>query len=111
MEIKALLKKPYTDKDRMIFIVEENHKQGYEIRETETALEAWGFTEEEIAAQEAAHKRAQIIRQLDEIDAKTTRSMRAVLAGTATKADKDYLAELEEQAQQLRKQLTPEESI
>lgn len=42
MEIKATLNKPYTDKQRMDFIVEQNHKLGYEIRETKTALEAWG---------------------------------------------------------------------
>ena len=42
MEIKAQLLKPYTDKQRIDFIVTENHKNGYEIRETETALEAWG---------------------------------------------------------------------
>ena len=47
MEIKAELKKPYTDKQRIDFIVEQNHKNSYEIRETETALEAWGYTEEE----------------------------------------------------------------
>ena len=38
MEIKAELKKPYTDKQRADFIVENNHKLGYEIQETEDAL-------------------------------------------------------------------------
>ena len=52
MEIKTTLNKPYTDKQRINFIVEQNHNNGYEIRETETALEAWGYTEEEIAQQE-----------------------------------------------------------
>ena len=47
MEIKATLNKPYTDDERMAFIVEQNHQNGYEIKETETALEAWGYTEEE----------------------------------------------------------------
>ena len=47
MEIKAELKQPYTDDERMAFVVEQNHKLGYEIRETETALEAWGKTDEE----------------------------------------------------------------
>ena len=53
MEIKAELEKPYTDEQRMSFIVEQNHNLGYEIRETETALQAWGYTEEEIAQKEA----------------------------------------------------------
>ena len=38
MEIKAKLNKPYTDKQRADFIVENNHKLGYEIQETEDAL-------------------------------------------------------------------------
>lgn len=52
MEIKAELIKPYTENQKMDFIVEQNHKNGYEIRETETALEAWGYSEEEIQEQE-----------------------------------------------------------
>lgn len=52
MEIKAELLKPYNSDERMNFIVEQNHKNGYEIKETETALEAWGYTEEEIQEQE-----------------------------------------------------------
>ena len=47
MEIKATLNKPYTEKEKINFIVEQNHKLGYEIKETETALEAWGYTDEE----------------------------------------------------------------
>lgn len=38
MEIKAQLNKPYTDKQRCDFIVEYNHKLGYEIQETVEAL-------------------------------------------------------------------------
>ena len=38
MEIKAELFKPYTDKQRADFIVENNHNLGYEIQETEDAL-------------------------------------------------------------------------
>ena len=39
MEIKAVLKQPYTDKERENFIVEQNHKLGYEIRQVETTYE------------------------------------------------------------------------
>ena len=39
MEIKAELKQPYTDNERLDFIVEQNHKLGYEIREAETTYE------------------------------------------------------------------------
>lgn len=52
MEIKSELLKPYSEKQRIDFIVEQNHKNGYEIKETETALEAWGYTEEEKQEQE-----------------------------------------------------------
>lgn len=52
MEIKATLNKPYTEEQRLDFIVVNNHQNGYEIRETETELQAWGLTEEEQEEQE-----------------------------------------------------------
>ncbi len=52
MEIKAMLQKPYTEKERMDFIVEYNHKYGFLIEETENSLVAKGYTEEEIAKSE-----------------------------------------------------------
>lgn len=54
MEIKAELLKPYTENEKTNFIVEENHNKGYEIRETEESLQAWGYTEEEKKQQEQA---------------------------------------------------------
>ena len=54
MEIEDTLIKPYTDKQRMNFIVQNNHRLGYEIKETQTALEAWGYTSEEMEEQEKA---------------------------------------------------------
>ena len=47
MELKSKLLKPYSEKERLNFIVGFNHLKGYTIKETETALEAWGYTEEE----------------------------------------------------------------
>ncbi|MCQ2975141.1 MAG: hypothetical protein MJ211_10095 [Bacteroidales bacterium] len=55
MEIKAFLDKTYSEEEKINFIIEQNHRLGYEIRETETRLEAWGYTEEEIAQQEQEH--------------------------------------------------------
>ena len=49
MEIKAQLNKPYTENQKMDFIVQYNHNLGYEIEETETHLNAMGYTEEEQA--------------------------------------------------------------
>jgi len=40
MEIKAVLSKPYSETDRVNFIVD--YQYDYEIKETELALEAWG---------------------------------------------------------------------
>ena len=47
MEIKAELLKPYTQEQRIKFIVENNHKLGYVIEETDKSLQAFGETEEE----------------------------------------------------------------
>lgn len=60
MEIKAQLNKPYSDKQRADFIVENNHNKGYDIKETETALEAWGLTAEEQAQKELDDKKASV---------------------------------------------------
>lgn len=51
MEIKATLNKPYTEAARINFIVENNHQLGYEIKETDVALEAWGMCAEELLEQ------------------------------------------------------------
>ena len=60
MEIKEQLNKPYSDKQRADFIVENNHNKGYDIKETETALEAWGLTAEEQAQKELDDKKASV---------------------------------------------------
>ena len=53
MEIKATLQKPYTEIERIEFIIKNNHNKGYEIKETESQLQALGFTLEELTQQEA----------------------------------------------------------
>lgn len=105
MEIKATLQKPYTEKDRLDFIVEQNHKNGYEIKETETALEAWGFTAEEIAEQEKQALIAQKKKELAQIDLESIRPTRAIQNGTATEFDTQKLAGLEDRAEQIRKEI------
>ena len=67
MEIKSELKQPYTEKERMNFIVEQNHKLGYEIRETETELQAWGKTEEEIQEQLQKQRNKEIDEKVKEL--------------------------------------------
>lgn len=66
MEIKAKLQYPFTEFERIQFIVENNHKKGSEIRTAEDgSLEAWGLTEEELFAGAKAAK-------LSENDAKAS---------------------------------------
>lgn len=105
MEIKATLNKPYTDKQRIDFIVSENHQKGYEIKETETALESWGFTDEEKAAQQNQAHKKELIAQLDDLDLKAIRALRALSAGVGTVDDKAKLEELESQAAEIRRQI------
>ena len=47
MEIKAELKQPYTEQEKINFIVEQNHKLGYIIEKLEDKLVAFGYTEQE----------------------------------------------------------------
>ena len=68
MEIKAILNKPYTEKERINFIVEQNHELGYEIKETETSIEAWGKTDEEILQEKKAQRNQEILSKVKEIE-------------------------------------------
>lgn len=52
MEIKATLNKPYTEDERMDFIVKYNHGLGYTIEEVEDGLQALGYTEAELTEME-----------------------------------------------------------
>ena len=56
MEIKAQLEKPYTEEQRIKFIVEQNHRLGYSIEEQSTKLVALGLTKEELNQQERNRK-------------------------------------------------------
>ena len=105
MEIKATLNKPYTEQQRVEFIVAQNHQFGYKIEETNVALEAWGYTEEEIAQQQVANRRSELIEQLDAIDLKCIRAVRAIQAGVGTSADTERLVDLETQAESIRQQI------
>jgi hypothetical protein len=52
MEIKATLQKPYTEEEKIEFIVEYNHNQSLTIEETETELQALDYTAEELQQEE-----------------------------------------------------------
>lgn len=76
MEIKSTLNKPYTEKQKMDFIVENNHNLGYEIRETEIALEAWGLTQEEKDQQEKQQKILEIDSKISELESLIIKELR-----------------------------------
>lgn len=67
MEIKATLNKPYTEEQRINFIVTNNHQLSYEIKETETELWAWGYTSEEIKEQEKQRRNQEIDSKIDDL--------------------------------------------
>jgi len=78
MEIKAILNKPYTEKQRADFIVANNHRLGYEIRETEEELQAWGLTQEEIEEQQ---KQTRIVELENKINTLKQESVSELLYG------------------------------
>lgn len=57
MIVIAKLEKPYKDSERINFIVNYNHQLGYEIRETNTGLEALGFDDDERKEQKISEVR------------------------------------------------------
>lgn len=102
MEIKAKLVKPYTEIERENFIVEQNHNLGYEIIETETALEALGKTAEEIQEIKKENTKFQIEKQLEELDKKRIRAVCEPSMKTETQSWLDFY---NEEIKQLRKSL------
>lgn len=54
MKLEVELNKPYTEEERLDFIVKNNHKSGYFIEENIEGLKAYSFTEAEITEQEQA---------------------------------------------------------
>lgn len=93
MEIKTSLNKPYTQKEKMNFIVQQNHNLNYNIVETDTSLEAWGKTKEEIQTEENENKKLKIQKQLDELDKKRIRAVCEPSMKTETQSWLDYYNE------------------
>lgn len=98
MEIKSSLEKPYTEEQRATFIVTQNHRLGYEIRETETALEAWGYTEEEIAERERerinnlTRTRAEVWRALIQARMFTKANVREIIEALPEETPEEIMA-------------------
>lgn len=64
-----------------------------------------GYVPEE-PEEHAKQKRIEAIKsRLSELDAKSSRSMRAIISGTATEEDRQYLINNEAEAEQLRAEL------
>lgn len=97
MELKETLNKPYTENQKIDFIVEQNHSHGYEIKETETALEAWGKTEDEM--------RPTVLEQIHILENSiTARNIREALLDPDGWAA-NRIASINAQIEELRKQL------
>ena len=58
-----------------------------------------------VLEQSEEDKTAELMERLDEIDGQAIRPLRAIAAGTATDEDREILAELERQAEEIRKEL------
>ncbi len=65
MEIKAKIKIPYTEKERADFIVKNNHRLNYDIKETKKELQAWGMTQEEQEQFEEEQRKQKRIAELE----------------------------------------------
>lgn len=75
MEIKAQLNKPYTEEQRLNFIVLNNHQLGYVIKETPEAILAWGYTDEEIQEQQKQAKIQEINRKITELEQESVKEI------------------------------------
>ena len=93
MEIKDTLKKPYTDKARADFIVENNHQKGYEIRETDTELQAWGYDESEQFEQAKVAKFAELSRISHQYSAYECPVDMYIVSSTGFKVDADVCSQ------------------
>ena len=67
MKIIATLKKPYTEEQKMEFIVNYNHNLQCQIKETDVELQALGFTDEEIEEQQKQARNAEIDSKIKEL--------------------------------------------
>lgn len=63
------------------------------------------LTPEEVEVKEKEAQIASLKEQLAKVDEKSARSIRAIVAGTATDEDRTFLANLENQAEDLRRQI------
>jgi hypothetical protein len=84
MIVIAKLEKPYKDSERINFIVNYNHQLGYEIKETDTGLEALAFDDDERKEQKAVEVRAERDRRIDAVRWRIERYQTQEAAGLET---------------------------
>lgn len=63
------------------------------------------LTDEEVLVKQKEARKKKLLAELDALDLKCIRAIRAIQAGTGTDDDTARLAELEEQAEEIRKEL------
>ena len=90
MEIKAQLNKPFTDKQKMDFIVQYNHNLDYKIEESSSAILALGKTQEELQEEEKAQQKKELQKQIEELDKKRIRAVCEPSMKTETQSWLEY---------------------
>ena len=78
------------------------------IEETDVNYTLYGgeyLTDEELAEKQKEAQKKELMAQLDTLDLKCIRSMRAIQSGTATEEDTTKLSEYEAQAASIRQQI------
>lgn len=93
MIVVAELKKPCTDKARADFIVENNHNKGYEIKETDTELQAWDYDENEQFEQAKTNKLAELSRISHQYSAYKCPVDMYIVSSTGFKVDADVCSQ------------------
>lgn len=63
------------------------------------------LTDEELLVKQKEARKKELVAELDALDLKCIRALRAIQAGTGTEEDTARLAELEAQAEEIRKEL------
>lgn len=69
------------------------------------------LTDEKVLVKQKEARKAELIAELDALDLKCIRALRAIQASTGTEEDTARLAELEAQAEEIRKQLQLLDSV
>ena len=95
MQLIARLQNPFTKEERLRFKLK--YQINHKLKDTDEALEAYGYTEEERQEQEKQQLILELKQQLNNLDLKSIRALRS--------NDTEYIELHEQQAVELRNRL------